>query len=312
MSHLLEHMLFKGTQAVPARGDPADALPQRRLLQREHLLRLDELLRDDRLRPPRARDADRGRPDGEQPDRQGGPRRRDDRGPERAGGRGEQPRAGSSGRRSVSTAFHAHPYRWPVIGWRSDVENMQSRRDATSTTGPTTARTTRWRSSSVTSRPPEALRLVRQHFGPIKATPKPPAGSHGRAAPARRAARDRPALGVLADGADRVEGPGRASPGRLCARRAGGGARRGADKPALPGARREGRGVARRRRLPEPSRPVPLLRERHRPSGRHRGAARGSAPRGGGARGGRAHHRRGARPARSAAPRPSSCSRRAA
>ena len=24
----------------------------------------------------------------------------------------------------VSTAFQAHPYRWPVIGWRSDVENV--------------------------------------------------------------------------------------------------------------------------------------------------------------------------------------------
>ena len=28
----------------------------------------------------------------------------------------------------VSTAFQAHPYRWPVIGWRSDVENVS--RDA--------------------------------------------------------------------------------------------------------------------------------------------------------------------------------------
>ena len=92
---------LQGHAAVPARRDRPDPVPQRRRLQREHLLRLDELLRDDRRRPARSRDAHRGRPDGEQPDRQGGPGRRDDRGAERAGGRREQPRTAPVAGRGV-------------------------------------------------------------------------------------------------------------------------------------------------------------------------------------------------------------------
>jgi zinc protease len=73
----------------------------------------------------------------------------------------------------VSTAYHAHPYRWPVIGWRSDVENIS--RDAMyqyyrTYYGPNNAVAVVVGDVSAA----EALRLVRRHFGPIKATPKPP------------------------------------------------------------------------------------------------------------------------------------------
>ena len=73
----------------------------------------------------------------------------------------------------VSAAFQAHPYHWPVIGWRSDVENVS--RDAIyqyyrTHYGPGNAVAVVV--GDVTTA--DALRLVRQHFGPIKAIPKPP------------------------------------------------------------------------------------------------------------------------------------------
>jgi zinc protease len=74
----------------------------------------------------------------------------------------------------VSTAIQAHPYRWPVIGWRSDVENVS--RDAIyqyyrAYYGPNNAVAVVVGDVST----PDALRLVRQHFGPIKPISKPPA-----------------------------------------------------------------------------------------------------------------------------------------
>jgi zinc protease len=73
----------------------------------------------------------------------------------------------------VSTAMHAHPYRWPVIGWRSDVENVS--RDAMyryyrTHYGPNNAVAVVVGDVGAA----EALRLVRKHFGSIKAIPKPP------------------------------------------------------------------------------------------------------------------------------------------
>ena len=73
----------------------------------------------------------------------------------------------------VSTAYHAHPYRWPVIGWRSDVENIS--RDAMyqyyrTHYGPNNAVAVVVGDVSAA----EALRLVQKHFGPIKSIPKPP------------------------------------------------------------------------------------------------------------------------------------------
>jgi zinc protease len=73
----------------------------------------------------------------------------------------------------VSVAFQAHPYNWPVIGWRSDVENVP--RDAIyryyrTHYGPGNAVAVVV--GDVTAA--DALRLLRQHFGPIKAIPKPP------------------------------------------------------------------------------------------------------------------------------------------
>ena len=72
----------------------------------------------------------------------------------------------------VSTAIQAHPYHWPVIGWRSDVENVP--RDAIhqyyrTHYGPGNAVAVVV--GDVTAA--DALRLVRQHFGPIKPLPKP-------------------------------------------------------------------------------------------------------------------------------------------
>jgi zinc protease len=73
----------------------------------------------------------------------------------------------------VSTAFQAHPYHWPVIGWRSDVENVS--RDALyqyyrTHYGPNNA------VAVVVGDVPaaDALRLVRKYFGPLKPIPKPP------------------------------------------------------------------------------------------------------------------------------------------
>jgi zinc protease len=73
----------------------------------------------------------------------------------------------------ASTAFQAHPYRWPVIGWRSDVESIS--RDAIyhyyrSHYGPGNAVVVVVGDVAAA----DALRLVRRHFGPIKPIPKPP------------------------------------------------------------------------------------------------------------------------------------------
>jgi zinc protease len=73
----------------------------------------------------------------------------------------------------MSSAFQAHPYRWPVIGWRSDVENVP--RDTIyqyyrTHYGPGNAVAVVVGDVAAA----DALRLVRQHFGPIKAAPKPP------------------------------------------------------------------------------------------------------------------------------------------
>jgi zinc protease len=73
----------------------------------------------------------------------------------------------------LSAAFSAHPYQWPVIGWRSDVENVP--RDALyryykTYYGPNNA-TVVIVGDVDTER---ALGLVRKHFGPLKRIPPPP------------------------------------------------------------------------------------------------------------------------------------------
>jgi zinc protease len=73
----------------------------------------------------------------------------------------------------VAAAFQAHPYQWPVIGWRSDVENLPHealRRYYRTHYGPNNAVAVVV--GDVTAA--EALRVVRTHFGPIKPIPKPP------------------------------------------------------------------------------------------------------------------------------------------
>ncbi len=73
----------------------------------------------------------------------------------------------------TATAFVAHPYQWPVIGWRSDVENVP--RDAihryyTTYYGPSNATVVIVGDFDTT----RALELVRKHFGRLKAIPAPP------------------------------------------------------------------------------------------------------------------------------------------
>ena len=73
----------------------------------------------------------------------------------------------------TSVAFSAHPYRWPVIGWRSDVENVP--RDAIyayykAHYGPSTA-TVVIVGDFDTAR---ALDLVQKYFGGLAAIPPPP------------------------------------------------------------------------------------------------------------------------------------------
>ena len=91
VSHLLEHMLFKGTKQYRL-GEIARTLflngASFNASTYYDWTNYYATIAADRLELAMR---DRGRPDGEQPDRQGGPRRRDDRGPERAGGRREQP-----------------------------------------------------------------------------------------------------------------------------------------------------------------------------------------------------------------------------
>ena len=73
----------------------------------------------------------------------------------------------------VSSAFQAHPYRWPVIGWRSDVENVS--RDAMyryyrTHYGPGNAVAVVVGDVAAA----DALQLVRKHFGSIKPIARPP------------------------------------------------------------------------------------------------------------------------------------------
>jgi zinc protease len=73
-----------------------------------------------------------------------------------------------------ASAFQAHPYRWPVIGWRSDVENMGHEavlRYYRTHYGPNNAVAVVV--GDVTAA--EALRIITKHFGPLKPIPKPPA-----------------------------------------------------------------------------------------------------------------------------------------
>jgi zinc protease len=73
----------------------------------------------------------------------------------------------------VATAFEAHPYQWPVIGWRSDVENVA--RDAIhnyykSYYGPNNATVVIVGDFDTE----QALGMVRRYFGKVKPIPAPP------------------------------------------------------------------------------------------------------------------------------------------
>jgi len=72
-----------------------------------------------------------------------------------------------------ATAYVAHPYSWPVVGWMSDLVGM-SRQDAWN------YYRTYYHPNNATLvlvgdfDPKQALQLIRKHFGPLKAGPIPP------------------------------------------------------------------------------------------------------------------------------------------
>ena len=194
----------------------------------------------------------------------------------------------------TASAIQAHPYHWPVIGWRSDVEQM----------------------------PREALReYYRAHYGPNNATvvivgdfetdagagsghqalrphpadPRAAARLHDRARAARGAAHRREPGRRAADRHAGLQGACGKPPGLLRPGRAGHRARRGPHRPPLPGPRGEGARLQRRCRGSEPPRPLPVLRDGDRETGRVRSEARGRDARRDRAHQDRAHHGRGAR-----------------
>lgn len=72
-----------------------------------------------------------------------------------------------------AAAFQAHPYQWPIIGWRTDVENVS--RDAIynyykTFYGPNNATVVIVGDFETT----KALELVNKHFGKLKRIPEPP------------------------------------------------------------------------------------------------------------------------------------------
>ena len=124
MAHLLEHLMFKGSerhtnvpQELTSHGAPAE---------RFHLVRPHELLRDLRRvgSQPHLGARPRGRPDGEELHRPEGPRFRDDGGPQRDSRSGRTIRARWGWTAPSSTAYLWHNYGKSTIGARSDLEHV--------------------------------------------------------------------------------------------------------------------------------------------------------------------------------------------
>nr|AAC98910.1 protease [Rhodothermus sp. 'ITI 518'] len=223
-THMLEHLMFKGTERFnKARGTSVFQVLQRvgaqvnattwldrtnyyALLPREHLALAVEI------------EADRMR---------GALIRPEDVEAERTVILNEMDRGENDPLRNLyhavwSVAFVAHPYRHPTIGWRSDVENM-------------TAEALRhlydtyyWPDNATVSiigdfEPEAALALVREHFGRIPRAPHPIPARCGRASPRQRGergvtVRQAGQLGLVHGG---LQGTGRAGAGRRRARCAG-------------------------------------------------------------------------------------------
>jgi len=171
MSHLLEHMLFKGTQKL-RRGEIARTLflngASFNASTYYDWTNYYATIAADRLELAMSIEADRmvnSRIDKADLDSEMTVVRSELEGGENSPGR-------ILFQNVVSTAFQAHPYHWPVIGWRSDVENVS--RDALyqyyrTHYGPNNA------VAVVVGDVPaaEALRLARKYFGPLKPIPKP-------------------------------------------------------------------------------------------------------------------------------------------
>ena len=184
-----------------------------------------------------------------------------------------------------SMAFLAHPYRWPIIGWMSDIARID----------PAELRAfydTYYQPNNAILviagdvKAPDALALVRRHFGPIPRGANPAAGDRARAAPERRAAGDRAQGGRAAAGGEhrlaRAELPlGRRARARGAVDDPLG--RAGLAPLPAPGLRQAHGAGGGRRVLLLLARPDPLLVLRHAPARPDPGGGGAGASRRGGA-----------------------------
>ncbi|MBI3457238.1 MAG: insulinase family protein [Candidatus Rokubacteria bacterium] len=172
VSHLLEHMLFKGTKRYRV-GEIARTLALNGASFNASTYydwtNYHETLASDRLELAMVIEADRmvnSRIDKADLDAEMTVVRSELEGGENHPGR-------LLWRAVAATAFQAHPYRWPVIGWRSDVENVPRQalyRYYKSYYGPNNATVVIVGDFDTT----HTLGLVRKHFGTLKAIPTPP------------------------------------------------------------------------------------------------------------------------------------------
>ena len=235
-THLLEHLMFKGTERFHKdRGTSIFPVLQRvgaqinattwydrtnyyELLPKEHLALAVEI-EADRMRNARVS--------------------ADDLASERTVVLNELDRGENESTRKLlhalyATAFFAHPYGHPTIGWRSDVERVTAdglRHFYDTYYWPDNA------TASVIGDfdRAEALDLIEQHFGAIPSAPDPlRTQRHGGAAAAGRAPRDGAHGGAARGGHARLQVRLGARPDGRRARRARRGARRGQERPALP------------------------------------------------------------------------------
>ena len=124
----------------------------------------------------------------------------------------------------TATAIQAHPYHWPVIGWRSDVEQMprESLQSYYRTHyGPNNATVVIVGDFETK----HALDLVTKHFGALAPIPPPPPVYTTEPEQRGRAARHREPGRRAPDRDARLQGPGGPAPGLLRPRRPGNRAR---------------------------------------------------------------------------------------
>ena len=192
-THLLEHLMFKGSDALQRRqGQQRQAVPRehRRRLQRHHVARPHHVLRGSRQRVS-SRATWRSRPiacaiSG---------CARMDRRPEMTVVRnefeiGENDPVQALDKEIFATAYQAHPYHHSTIGWRSDIEKVPIEKLRAFYD------TFYWPDNATVSvigdfKPDAALGLVKKYYGVYPKAPNAiPVGVHRRAGTAGTAPRD--------------------------------------------------------------------------------------------------------------------------